>query len=40
MPAASKVNKTAQPFKNPKGGVNVKHGSHGHKGMPGKKQCC
>ena len=30
----SKTNTTAIPFKNPKGGVNVKHGTFGHKPMP------
>ena len=30
----TKVNTVATPFKNPKGGTNVPHGSFGHKTMP------
>ena len=43
----TKVNSVVDGFKNPKGGVNVSHGTHGHKRMsqsaaPGvpKKGCC
>ena len=43
----TKVNTVATPFKNPKGGTNVPHGSFGHKPLPLKpapgvpmKGCC